>query len=136
VGRTEGLYFQVEVAGEQFVQGRGRVEAGDTPGAVELVAHIVKPRHLAVGRVQERHAEFTLVLRHLADALGVALRLDEHALRAEGHLLGLDDATNPITVTERVVSRTRVSLELLDGSTLVSRGIGATERNDRPASTG
>ena len=55
-------------------------------------ADVVEPDHLAVGRVQERHAELALVQRQLVDALRVALGLGEHALRAERDLLRLDDA--------------------------------------------
>ena len=43
----------------------GRVEAGDPARPVQLVADVVEPDHLAVGRVQERDAELALVHRHL-----------------------------------------------------------------------
>ncbi len=117
----------VEVAGQHLVQSLGRVESGDSPGAVQLVADVVEPDLLAVGRVQERHAELALVPRLLIDALRVALSLGQDALRAERQLLGLDDAEGTPAIAERVVSRAVGGLELLDSRPLVLTRIRAAE---------
>ena len=63
---------------------------------------------------------------------GVALGLDQHALRAERQLLGLDDATDAAAVTEGVVGRAVGGLELRDGGAGILIDDGTCKGHDRP----
>ena len=95
----------VEVATEHLVEGVRRVERGDPARAVALAPHVVEADLLAVGRVQERHAVLALVARSLLDAAGVALRLRQHALRADCEPLGLDHRSHALRHAQGVVGR-------------------------------
>ena len=52
-----GVAGRVEVRSSISRRAAGVWKCGDPPGAVERVADVVEPDHLAVGRVEERHAE-------------------------------------------------------------------------------
>jgi len=68
----------IGVAVEHLGEGRGRVELRHAARAVQGIAHVVEADFLAVGGVEEGHAELALVARLLRDRPGVALGLREH----------------------------------------------------------
>jgi hypothetical protein len=69
------------------------------------VPNVVKPDLFAVRRLEERGAEPVEVERCALEAPGLALSLDQDALRAHGQPLGPHDADDPVVEPEGVVGR-------------------------------
>jgi hypothetical protein len=76
---------------------------------------IVEPNLFAIRRVQEWHAEPSLILFAAVNGAGITLSLREDTLGSEGQLLGLDDSQKLSLVREHIVSRAKVGLIFLDG---------------------
>ena len=69
------------------------MEVGESPGSAVLRTHIHEVHHLAVRRVQERHAIAAPVpCCTVPDAPGIAFGLLQDVLRAYGYFLRFDDA--------------------------------------------
>ena len=69
------------------------------------MTNIVEPNNLAIGRIEERNTELTLVTRLLNNCAGIPLGLREHPLGSEREFLGLDNASNAAAVTEGIIRR-------------------------------
>jgi len=124
----------VAVALELLPQGVGRVEVGDPAGAALPVPHVVVPEDLAVRRVEEGHPVAVEVEGARRDAARVALRLRQGVLRAEGELLGLDDAQDAAVHHEGVIGGAVCGGIFLDGERHARiAGAGRVETHDLPA---
>lgn len=111
----------VDVARQHFAHRFGRVEPGSPARAIEFVADILKPSHLAIGGIQERRAIAVEIEGAPVDALRVPFGLSQDVLRSQGDLLGLDDAHKPPVHDERVIGRAICGRKLLDrGLAIVS----------------
>ena len=77
----------------------------DAAGSVQVVTNVLEPEDLAVGGVEERGAVAVEVAGAHAgvEPAGVALGLGQDVLRAEGDLLGLDDARDAVSQPKGVV---------------------------------
>ena len=115
IGRGgEGAITGFDIMVEHFLKSRRGVEAGYFPRAIKPVAHVVEPDHLAVGGVKEGDVQSVKVERISAGTPGVALRLGEDVLGAEGEFLGFEDAEDLGVEAEGVVGRAVIRGVFLD----------------------
>ena len=113
------------------------MEGLDLPRAVQLVADVMEPDHLAVRGVEERAADAVEVEAAVVEPASVALGLGEDVLGADRQLLGFDDADGPVVEPEGVVGRTVGRLLLFGpeggaGLSLPARPAGRVEQGVDP----